>query len=52
MPLKSSDPREPLCTLSFVGILSLMLISFPDYREKGGFPSIKLAVYSNIQCQL
>ena len=26
-----------------------MLISFPDYTEKGGFPSIKLAVYSNIQ---
>ena len=32
-----------------------MLVSFPDYTEEGGLPSIKLAVYSNIQlkeCQL
>ena len=26
-----------------------MVVLFPDYTEEGGFPSIKLAVYSNIQ---
>ena len=46
MPLQSSDARE-LLKLRFIGIQ--MLVLFQDCTEEGGLPSIKLAVYSNIQ---